>query len=125
MDFAAFFTSFRFFPVYKNLKHTILPLLEEEKKSNTQNSKKFDYGHFLCNLSIFEDEVLISNFIIFSFFLAFEIILKYKLNSKIESEKRKGKITLIVILINFIFFLLLNYYGFFILFRNIYFYNYF
>lgn len=96
-------TSFNFVPEYKELVNVLLLKLEEENKLNDKYKRKFDIKGFWCDLKLVQNTILITYFIIIVLLFVFFIIQKIYSKVIIEKEKKQGKITTIMIIVNFIF----------------------
>jgi len=96
-------SSFNFCPQYKELRLFLLLKLEEEKNLNdfkkTHNNKQQ-----WCDLRAVQNAVLICNFILISLLIIFEIIQKVYIGTIVNKEKKQGKITSIMIFVNYIFY---------------------
>lgn len=96
-------SSFNFCPQYKELRIFLLLKLEEEK--NLSDFKKtHNIKQQWCDLRAVQNAVFICNFIFNSLLFIFEIIQKVYISTIVNKEKKQGKITSIMILVNYIFY---------------------
>ena len=95
-------TSFNICSEYEELKNLLSSKIDEIINMELKVSS-YDIKSLWRNLKKIQNCIFIINLIIICLFIAFEIIQKIYYNAIVESEKKQGKITTIVILINFIF----------------------
>ena len=88
-------SSFNFCPEYKELRNLLLLKLDEEGTSLIKS--------LWCDLNKYQNCVVIIIFVFISLFFVFEIIQKKYYNTIIQEEKQQGKITIRMIIINYIF----------------------
>ena len=95
-------TSFNICSEYEELKNLLSSKIDEIINMELKVSS-YDIKSLWRNLKKIQNCIFIINLIIICLFIAFEIIQKIYYNTIVETEKKQGKITTIVILINFIF----------------------
>ena len=88
-------SSFNFCPAYKELRNLLLIELEEEGSNILKK--------LWCDLLKYQNCVFIIILVFICLFFIFEIIQKNYYNTIINKEKQQGKVTKIMIIINYIF----------------------
>ena len=95
-------TSFNSCSEYEELKKLLSSKIDEMNKMEIKVSS-YDIKALWRDLKKIQNCIFIINLIIICFFIAFVIIQKVYCTTIVETEKKQGKITTIMILINYIF----------------------
>jgi hypothetical protein len=95
-------TSFNACSEYEELKNLLSSKIDEMISMELKVSS-YDIKSLWSNLKKIQNCIFIINLIIICLFISFEIIQKVYYKTIVETEKKQGKITSIMILINYIF----------------------